>query len=195
VVEMIKSVGKYTYGTDTYTTTVREFISYADPTRPSVHIGSFTGIGLGCRFFPSEGVAHNPKACTNYAFGNLGPRNEIFNNIAIPPKVQTKGDINIGSDVWFGESVTVMSGVTVGHGAVVATNSHVFKDIEPYAIYGGNPAKLIKFRFDKKIIDSFLEMKWWDLPDEMINKILPLLQQEPTMEIINQMNQIIKGGN
>ena len=192
---MIKSVGKYTYGTDTYTTTVREFISYADPTRPSVHIGSFTGIGLGCRFFPSEGVAHNPKACTNYAFGNLGPRNEIFNNIAIPPKVQTKGDINIGSDVWFGESVTVMSGVTVGHGAVVATNSHVFKDIEPYAIYGGNPAKLIKFRFDKKIIDSFLEMKWWDLPDEMINKILPLLQQEPTMEIINQMNQIIKGGN
>jgi acetyltransferase-like isoleucine patch superfamily enzyme len=192
---MIKSVGKHTYGTDSYTTTVREFISYVDPTRPSVHIGSFTGIGLGCRFFPSEGVAHNPKACTNYAFGNLGPRNEIFNNIAIPPKVQTKGDINIGSDVWFGESVTVMSGVTVGHGAVVATNSHVFKDIEPYAIYGGNPAKLIKFRFDKKIIDSFLEMKWWDLPDEMINKILPLLQQEPTMEIINQMNQIIKGGN
>ena len=192
---MIKSVGKYTYGTDTYTTTVREFISYADSTRPSVNIGAFTGIGLGCRFFPSEGVAHNPKACTNYAFGNLGPKNEIFNNIAILPKVQTKGDINIGSDVWFGESVTVMSGVTVGHGAVVATNSHIFKDIEPYAIYGGNPAKLIKFRFDKEIIDALLEMKWWDLPDEMINKILPLLQQEPTMEIINQINQIIKGGN
>ena len=88
-----------------------------------------------------------------------------------------------------------MSGVTVGHGAVVATNSHVFKDIEPYAIYGGNPAKLIKFRFDKEIIDALLEMKWWELPDEMINKILPLLQQEPTMEIINQINQIIKGGN
>jgi carbonic anhydrase/acetyltransferase-like protein (isoleucine patch superfamily) len=88
-----------------------------------------------------------------------------------------------------------MSGVTVGHGAVVATNSHVFKDVEPYSIVGGNPAKLIKYRFDKEIIDALLEMKWWDLSDEMINKILPLLQQEPTMDIINQMNQIIKGQN
>jgi acetyltransferase-like isoleucine patch superfamily enzyme len=189
---MIKTVGKHTYGTDTYTTTVRQFYSYADPTLPVVNIGAFTGIGLGCRFFPSEGVAHNPKACTNYAFGNLAARNEIFNNFPILPKVQTKGDINIGSDVWFGESVTVMSGVTVGHGAVVATNSHVFKDIEPYAMYGGNPAKLIKYRFDKEIIDALLEMKWWDLPDETINKILPLLQLEPTMDIINQINQIIK---
>ena len=189
---MIKSVGKYTYGTDTYTTTVRQFHSYADPTTPVVHIGAFTGIGLGCRFFPSEGVAHNPKACTNYAFGNLGERNQIFNNFPILPKVQTKGDINIGSDVWFGESVTVMSGVTVGHGAVVATNSHVFKDVEPYSIVGGNPAKFIKYRFDKEIIDALLEMKWWDLPDETINKILPLLQLEPTMDIINQMNQIIR---
>lgn len=192
---MIRSVGKYTYGVDTYTTTVREFISYADPTRPAVHIGAFTGIGLGCRFFPSEGVAHNPKACTNYAFGNLGDKNQIFNNIAILPKVQTKGDIIIGSDVWFGESVTIMSGVTVGHGAVVATNSHVFKDVEPYSIVGGNPAKFIKYRFDREIIDALLEMKWWDLPDEKINEILPLLQLEPTMEIIKQMNHIIKNGN
>jgi acetyltransferase-like isoleucine patch superfamily enzyme len=131
----------------------------------------------------------------NYAFGNLGDRNQIFNNFPIPPKVQTKGDINVGSDVWFGESVTVMSGVTIGHGAVVATNSHVFKDVEPYSIVGGNPAKLIKYRFDKEIIDAFLEMKWWDLPDEKINEILPLLQQEPTMEIINEMNRIIRGEN
>jgi len=192
---MINSVGKHTYGTDGYTTTVRQFTSYADPTTPVVNIGAFTGIGLGCRFFPSEGVAHNPKACTNYAFGNLGERNHIFSNFPIPPKVQTKGDINVGSDVWFGESVTVMSGVTVGHGAVVATNSHVFKDVEPYSIVGGNPAKLIKYRFDKEIIDAFLEMKWWDLPDEKINEILPLLQQEPTMEIISEMNRIIKNGN
>jgi acetyltransferase-like isoleucine patch superfamily enzyme len=192
---MIKSVGKYTYGTDGYTTTVRQFHSYADPTSPGVYIGAFTGIGLGCRFFPSEGVAHNPKACTNYAFGNLGEKNQIFNNFPILPKVQTKGDIHVGSDVWFGESVTVMSGVTIGHGAVVATNSHVFKDVEPYTIVGGNPAKFIKYRFDKEIIDALLEMKWWDLPDEKINEILPLLQQEPTMDIINEMNRIIKGGN
>lgn len=188
---MIKHVGKYTYGTDAYTTTVRQYTSYADPTTPVVNIGSFTGIGLGCRFYPSEGVAHNPKACTNYAFGNI--HNNIFSNIAFLPKVQTKGDINIGSDVWFGEGVTVMSGVTVGHGAVVATNSHVFKDVEPYSIVGGNPAKLIKYRFDKEIIDALLEMKWWDLPDEIINNILPLLQLEPTMDIIKQMKHIING--
>ena len=121
----------------------------------------------------------------------------IGDKVVIKPWVKIKFPwmLTVGNSVWFGESVTVMSGVTVGHGAVVATNSHVFKDVEPYSIVGGNPAKFIKYRFDKEIIDALLEMKWWDLPDSTINKILPLLQLEPTMDIINQMNQIIRSEN
>ena len=80
-------------------------------------------------------------------------------------------------------------------GAIIASKSVVTNDVPAYAVVGGNPAKFIKYRFDKEIIDALLEMKWWDLPDVTINKILPLLQQEPTMDIINQINQIIKGEN
>lgn len=68
-----------------------------------------------------------------------------------------------------------MSGVTISNGAVVAANSHVVKDVEPYSIVGGNPAKHIKYRFNKNIINKLLEIKWWNLDDENLNKLLPIL--------------------
>jgi serine acetyltransferase len=68
-----------------------------------------------------------------------------------------------------------MSGITIGDGAVIAANSHVVKNVEPYSIVGGNPAKFIKYRFSPEQIEKLLEIKWWNWEDEKINKYTPLL--------------------
>lgn len=71
-----------------------------------------------------------------------------------------------------------MSGITIGDGSVISNNSHVVKNIEPYSIYGGNPAKLIKYRFEKNIIDELLKIKWWNWSEEKINDNVNLLCDE-----------------
>ena len=91
---------------------------------------------------------------------------KLFNDshpgcIKVPPnKERTKGDVIIGNDVWIGNNVTIMSGVNIGDGVVIANNSHVVKNVEPYSLIGGNPAKLIKKRFTEEQIDKLLEIKY-----------------------------------
>lgn len=82
----------------------------------------------------------------------------------------TKGDTVIGNDVWIGYDATIMPGVTVGHGAIIATKAVVTKDIPPYAIVGGNPAKVIKMRFSESKVEKLLALAWWDWPIERITK-------------------------
>ena len=85
-------------------------------------------------------------------------------------KPRYKGDIIIGNDVWVAFGATILSGVKIGDGAVVAAGSVVTKDIPPYAIVGGVPAKVIKYRFDDEIIKSLQDIKWWDWDQETIKK-------------------------
>ena len=73
------------------------------------------------------------------------------------------------------------------------SHSHVFKDVPPYSIVGGNPARIIKYRFEQEIIDKFLELQWWNLPDSEINKIIPELQKPPTLETFDRISEILKG--
>ncbi len=80
----------------------------------------------------------------------------------------SKGEIEIGNDVWIGTNVLILSGVKIAHGAVVAAGSVVTKDVPPYSIVGGNPAKIIKYRFPNEKINEFLEMKWWDWDESKI---------------------------
>lgn len=95
--------------------------------------------------------------------------------------------ITIGNDVWIGRHCTIMNGVTIGDGAIVAANATVTKDVPPYAIVGGMPAKVIKYRFPQEVIDRLIEIKWWNLPDEEITKRLDLFHKEnPTLEDINR---------
>jgi virginiamycin A acetyltransferase len=81
-----------------------------------------------------------------------------------------KGDINIGNDVWIGYNATIMAGVTVGDGAIIATNSTVIKDVAPYTIIGGNPATEIKKRFSDNVIERLLKLQWWNWEIEKITK-------------------------
>jgi acetyltransferase-like isoleucine patch superfamily enzyme len=114
----------------------------------------------------------------------LGGDHKVNWTSTFPHRSQTgtKGDIVIGNDVWLSHGVTIMSGVKIGDGAIVAANSHVVKNVEPYTIVGGNPARYIKHRFNGQIIDLLLELKWWDLPDQSINEMHDFLCDEPNYE-------------
>jgi acetyltransferase-like isoleucine patch superfamily enzyme len=94
------------------------------------------------------------------------------------------GDVWIGSDVWLGSGAMILSGVAVGHGAVVAAQAVVARDVPPFAIVGGNPARIIRLRFDEARIAALLETAWWDLPDAEIAPLVPLLQSERIDELV-----------
>ena len=81
-----------------------------------------------------------------------------------------KGDITIGSDVWIGAKSTIMSGVRIGHGSIVAAGSLVTKDVEPYSVVGGNPAKHLKYRFEDQQIIDLLDIAWWDWTETKIKE-------------------------
>jgi acetyltransferase-like isoleucine patch superfamily enzyme len=89
-----------------------------------------------------------------------------------------RGDIIVGNDVWTGYGAWIMPGITIGDGAVIATNAMVTKDVPPYAIVGGTPAKVIKLRHTPEQIEALLEIKWWDWPDEEVIKATPYLASE-----------------
>ena len=92
--------------------------------------------------------------------------------VEAPLNVVSKGDTIIGNDVWIGNSVTIMQGITIGHGAIIGTNALVTKDVAPYTIVGGNPAQVIRKRFDDATIAFLLELAWWDWPIDQISKHL-----------------------
>ena len=85
----------------------------------------------------------------------------------------SKGETTIGNDVWIGEGVTIKGGVTIGDGAVLAMNACVTRDVPPYAIVGGVPAKIIRYRFDNNIIQGLLSIRWWDKPEDWIIEHAP----------------------
>ena len=84
----------------------------------------------------------------------------------------TKGDVVIGSDVWLGRDCTILSGVTIGHGAVVGTSAIVTKDVAPYSIVGGNPAKHLRWRFDEPTRKALVETAWWNWPEDEIRQVM-----------------------
>lgn len=114
--------------------------------------------------------------CDPRLYGNITNKNSI-------PFDEVPKSIEIGNDVWIGERAVVMGGVKIGDGAVVALGAVVTKDVPPYAIVGGVPAKVIKYRFPQEIIDELLEIKWWNLPFEFI-KTLPFNNIEECIKII-----------
>ena len=92
----------------------------------------------------------------------------VYENHSPPPKM-----VDIGHDVWIGQGAVIMSGVCIGNGAVIGCNAVVLKDVEPYQIVAGNPAKPIRYRFEKEIIAALNETEWWDYPLDNIKQCHP----------------------
>ncbi len=159
-------VGDYTYYADIENVYnfEKNVLYLFDFIKDKLLIGKFCQIASGTRFI-MNGANHAMDGISTYPF-------QVFekNWKDAPMNAVYKGDTNIGNDVWLGYSCTIMPGVTIGHGSIIGTNSLVTKDIEPYSIVGGNPAKLIKKRFDDQIIDLLLQLSWWDWSIEKITK-------------------------
>lgn len=113
----------------------------------------------------------------------------LFNNQF--SDISSKGDILIGHDVWIGAHSVILSGVTIGNGAIIAANSVVNKDVPAFAIVGGNPAKIIKYRFDPSTIDIIQDMKWWDWSKDKILKNQQLFDKKLDSFILNNAKPII----
>lgn len=132
------------------------------------HVGNFTSISNYCAIgggsHPVDWVSTSPvfNSSASILRANLG-------DCQYNPFCET----NIGNDVWIGSHCLIKAGVTIGDGAVVGMGSVVTKDVGPYEIWAGNPAKLIRKRFDNETIEKLLEVKWWDLPDDELRSYAP----------------------
>jgi len=133
-----------------------------------LRIGKFCMIASDVKFI-MNGANHLTKSLTTYPFAIFG---NGWENAMDGKEYPNKGDINIGNDVWIGYNATIMAGVTIGNGAIIATNSTIVKDVEPYSIVGGNPATEIKKRFSNNTINKLLELKWWNWNIEKITENL-----------------------
>lgn len=135
-------------------------------------IGKFCAIARDAKFI-MNGANHKIDAITTYPFSLFGNGWE-----RVTPKIEDlpyKGDTEIGNDVWIGYDSLIMPGITIGDGAIIAARSVVVRDVAPYSIVGGNPAKEIRKRFDDGFINLLQTVKWWDWSAERITKYLEVL--------------------
>lgn len=138
-------------------------------------IGKFCSIACGAKFLFTSGN-HAMQSLSTYTFPvffeewNLDVKD-------ITSAWDNKGDIVIGNDVWIGYEAVIMSGVTIGDGAIIGTRAVVTKDVPPYTIVGGVPAKTIRKRFDEDTIKKLLTLRWWDWDTEKIARNLSAIQQ------------------
>lgn len=149
------------------------------------HVGAYTSIGSNVKIglgshptslFSTHPVFYSDKASINFVFKGI-PANKFKGLFLEFPRTK------IGSDVWIGDNVIIIGGVEIGHGAVIAAGSVVTKNVEPYSVVGGIPAKVIKYRFDEKIIKDLLKTSWWEIEEEYLFR----LNNQP-----DQLDEIIK---
>ena len=155
-------VGEYTYGNP-------KIMDWGEGA--TLRIGKFCSIADEVTIF--LGGEHRTDWITTYPFPALSKDWPKAKKISGHPK--TKGDVVIGSDVWIGYQAVILSGVNVGDGAVIGARSIVVRDVEPYSIVAGNPARKIKMRFSYWDRKKLLKMKWWNWDLKHINKVLDLL--------------------
>lgn len=138
-------------------------------------IGKFCSIACGAKFLFNS-ANHTLKSLSNYTFP-LFFEEWGLDKKEVASAWDNKGDIVIGNDVWIGYQAIVMAGVTIGDGAVIAAHAVVTKDVPPYTIVGGVPAKAIKPRFSESIRERLQEIRWWDWPLEKIRQNLPFIMK------------------
>lgn len=166
-------VGDYTYYDDFEdTANFEKNVKYLfDFNNDQLIIGNFCMIASNVKFI-MNGANHLTDTISSYPFSLFGNGwQEAMKGKEYP----NKGNIVVGNDVWIGYNATIMAGVTIGDGAIIAANATVVKNVEPYTIVGGNPAKIIRKRFSEKHIKLLLEIQWWNWSIEKITENVQLL--------------------
>lgn len=133
-------------------------------------IGRFSSIACNARFL-FNGSNHTLRSISTYPFAIM--QDEWGLDCPVTDAWDNKGDIIVGNDVWIGFEAVIMAGVTIGDGAIVASRALVNKDVPPYTIVGGVPAKPIRKRFSDEKIAELLDIKWWNWDEEKIQQKLP----------------------
>ena len=142
-------------------------------------IGRFCQIAAGVEFM-MNGANHQMNAVSTFPFYTLEGWDME------PPEMKDlpiKGDTVIGNDVWIGQNALILPGVHVGDGAIIGANSVVGKDVSPYTVVAGNPARVIRNRFDDELTGLLLRFRWWDKEIEEINRLIPLLTSSDIEEV------------
>ncbi|MBS6235122.1 MAG: CatB-related O-acetyltransferase [Clostridiales bacterium] len=153
-------------------------------------IGKFCSIASGVQFIMNT-ANHRISSVTTYPFHVFGGAWAEHT----PPHLEQlpfKGDTVVGNDVWIGKNSTILPGVQIGDGAIIAAHSVVTKDVGPYQVVGGNPARFLKKRFDDALIALLLQVRWWDFPPEKLVEVLPLLC-DPDLDFVRaQLQQMLE---
>ena len=145
-------------------------------------IGKFCSIACGAKFLFNS-ANHTLASLSTYPFPLFFEEWELDKkNVAV--SWDNKGDIIIGNDVWIGYEAVILAGVKIGDGAIIGTRAVVTKDVPPYTIVGGVPAKPIKKRFDEDTISDLLHIKWWDWPNEKIARNIAAIQSGSIKELM-----------
>lgn len=169
-------VGRYSYYSGYYHGhSFDDCARYLLPDRDDVDqlvIGSFCSIGSGASFIMAGNQGHRHDWVSSFPFFYMQEEPAFA---SAQDAFQRAGDTVLGSDVWVGSEAMIMPGVRIGHGAVIGSRALVTRDVEPYAIVGGNPGRPIRKRFYDAQIALLLEMAWWDWPIDWIEAAMPLL--------------------
>lgn len=152
--------------------------------REKLIIGKFCSIACGTKFL-FNCANHTLKSLSTYTFPLFHDEWELEKS-NITTAWDNKGDIVIGNDVWIGYEAVIMAGVHIGDGAIIAARAVVTKDVPPYTIVGGTPAKKIRKRFDAEVIQQLLMLKWWDWSTDKIRQCLPYIAEGKMNELLTR---------
>ena len=165
-------IGDYTYGNPI----IHDF---NDVNAGQLIIGKFCSIAHNVQIFLSGN--HRLDWISTYPFS------VVFKSFSyIKGHPSSKGDVIIGNDVWIGANVIILSGISIGNGAVIAAGSVITKNVPPFSIFGGNPAKFIKYRFDQKTIKKLLEIGWWEKDIDWIKERIEILLSPNIKQLLDE---------
>lgn len=180
------SVGEFTYIADSeFETHVTHFYPWS---RDRLIIGKFCQIASGVEFMMND-ANHQMSSVSTFPFYTLEGWDAQTPDQKLMP---FKGDTVVGNDVWIGQNALILPGVHVGDGAIIGAGSVVGRDVEPYTIVAGNPARPVRKRFDDELIGLLLAWKWWDKPIEEIDQLIPLLTDSDLEKVREEIKKLLE---
>lgn len=173
-------VGRFSYGIET--AIIKQWSEGS-----ALKVGAFCSIASGLTVI--LGGNHRTDWATTFPFGHIYQDQLGGHGIVGHPR--SRGDVVVGNDVWIAANVTLLSGIEIGDGAVIAASATVTRSVGCYEIWGGNPADLIRPRFSPELTARLRATRWWELPTEVLRRIAPLLSTAPTESSLDELEAMI----